>query len=510
MNEIKKLVRIVTSRVKKNVSLVDVVNNDDHPGKEQLLFNNIQSGLYDSDDEAARGMYGADGTDQRYRMLKSRLRHKLNNLLFFADFNDSKGNISFPYEQECFGHIFRAKVLYKEGEYELSEKSAKKALTISEETEFTDLTLMGLKILRVIYSELFRPNHLRKVIGKIKRHEAISRLEEESFDIFYLKMMQLNKSVHSRKVHLDSTLKSVEALRQLWEKGKSYDLFDKYYKLKLWSSELTGEYQEIITITEEAQNLVKKGQVNPLRFDIRHNIYTRTYAYLRAKDYANGIKYAQEGMEHISRTSRNWFSHMENYVLLALHSKNYHLAEDVINQVVRNPHIDKISAQSKERWELYKGYLYFMMPDRDVEDVLSFTNIYEKLPFYTQDKQGFMVAILILEFMDFLKKDRLDLALTKLPNSERYIYRYLNENPESQREKLFLKLMSIIVQSSFIPDVVAKKGERYLTRLKGTPEPGDAFAEVEIVPYEQLWDILIGFMRKTDVAMHYSRTSAKA
>ena len=58
MNEIKKLVRIVTNRVKKNVSLVDVVNNDDHPGKEQLLFNNIQSGLYDSDDDAARGIRG--------------------------------------------------------------------------------------------------------------------------------------------------------------------------------------------------------------------------------------------------------------------------------------------------------------------------------------------------------------------------------------------------------------------------------------------------------------------
>ncbi len=497
MNEIKKLVRIVTNRVKKNISLIDVINNEENPGKEQQLFNNVQSGRYHTDDDAASDMYGSDGTDQRYRMLKSRLRSKLNNMLFFVDFSDSKGNISFPYEQECHSHIFRAKVLFKEGEYELAEKSVKKALTISQEAEFTDLTLISLKMLRVIYSELFRPNHLRKVIGQIKKYEEINRFEEESFDIFYMKRMQLGRSVHSRKVHLDSTLSAVKKLEKLWDRGKSYGLFEKYYRLKIWSSELLGDYEAVLDISNEAMRLVKEGAINPLRFDVRHNVYTRTYAYLRSKDYKSGIRCAEEGLEHIAPSSGNWFSHMENYVLLALHSQDYQLAEDVVNKVVSNPFLDKLSIQSKERWELYKAYLYFIMPDRDVEDVLSFSDIYERLPFYTQDKQGFMVAILILEFMDFLKKDRLDLALTKLPNSERYIYRYLNENPESQREKLFLKLISIIVQCSFNPDMAAKKGQRYLDRLRGTPEPGGAFAEVEIVPYEQLWDVLMGFMKKT-------------
>ncbi len=505
MNEIKKLVRIVTNRVRKNVSLVDVVNHDDDPNKEQLLFNNIQNGLYQTDDEAAEGMYGTNGADQRYRMLKSRLRYKLYNLLFFVDFNDSKGNIGFPYEQECHSYIFRAKVLFKEGEYELAEKHINKALTISREAEFTDLTLLGLKMLRIIYSELCRPNHLRKTIGRIKKYEELSKLEEEAFNIFYMKVMQLRKSVHSRKVHFDSTIKAVESLRNLWEQGKSYNLFDKYYRLKLWSNELSGNYEDILKVSDETDALLEKGQLNALRFDIRHSYYTRTYAYLRTKDYVSGLKTAKTGMEYISRTSRNWFSHMENYFLIALHSRNYPLAEDIIGQAMRNPHIDKIESFARERWELYKAYLYFMQPEKDVDEVLNFSNIYEKMPFYTQDKQGFMVAILILEFMDLLKKDRLDLALTKLPNTERYIYRYLNDNPESQREKLFLKLISIIVQSSFNPETAATRGEKYLNRLKMTPEPGDAFAVVEIVPYEQLWSTLLEMMANNTVKLSFGR-----
>ena len=503
MKEINKLVRIVTNRVKKNVLLIEVANTEDNPNKEQLLFNSVQRGLYSTDDEAAMGLYGTDGADQRYRMLKSRLRYKLYNLLFFVDFNDSKGHISFPFEQECHSYLFRAKVLFKEGEFELSEKHVKKALSISKGAEFTDLTLMGLKMLRVIYSELCRPNHLRKTIGRIKKYEELERLEEEASNTFYMKIMQLRKSVHSRKVHLASTLRAVETLKRHWEAGKSFNLFDKYYRLKLWSNELAGNYEAVLHLSEETEDLLKRHIVNPLRFDVRHDIFTRTYAFLRMKDYSKGLVTAKEGLEHISRSSRNWFAHMENYFLMGLHNRSYQLAEDIVAQVVRNPFLDKIESHAKERWEMYKAYLYFMMPEKDVEEVLNFSNIYEKLPFYAQDKQGFMVAILILEFMDLLKKDRLDLALTKLPNTERYIYRYLNDNPESQREKLFLKLISIVVQSSFNPETAAAKGAKYLKRLNETPEPGDAFAEVEIVPYEQLWEVLLEIMKRSHVKLEF-------
>lgn len=505
MDEIKKLVRIITNRVKRNVSLIDVISHDENPSKEQQLFNGVQKGLFNDDDEAALGMYEADSTDQRYRMLKSRLRYKLYNLLYFVDFNDTQINIGFPFEQECHGYLFRAKVLFKEGEYELAEKHVKKALTISKEAEFTELTLSGLRLLRIIYSELCRPNHLRKTIGRIKKYEELFKQEEEAANLFDMRAMQLRKSVHSRKVHLDETLKAVQTLKQAWEKTSSFNIFEMYYRLRLWSAQLFGEFEDVIKIADEVEQMVEKNVVNPLRFDIRLNIFIKTYAYLRSKDYKNGIVYAKKGMEHISRSSRNWFSHLENYFLLALHSRNYELAEDIIGQALRNPYMEKISQRAKERWELYKAYLFFLMPNRNVEEAINFNKIYEKLPFYTQDKQGFMVAIMILEFMDLLKKDRLDVALTKLPNTEKYIYRYLNDNPESQREKLFLKLITIIVESSFNPEIAAKKGEKYFNRLKNTPEPGDAFAEVEIVPYEQLWEVLLEIMENTHVKLDFGK-----
>ena len=291
MDEIKKLVRIITTRVKKNVSLIDVISHDENPSKEQQLFNGIQKGLYNTDDEASLGMYESDSTDQR-------LRYKLYNLLYFVDFNDSKVNIGFPYEQECHSYIFRAKVLFKEGEYDLAEKHVNKALAISRESEFTELTLSGLRMLRLIYSELCRPNHLRKTLGRIKKYEELLRIEEEAESIFCMKKLQLQKSVHSRKTHLDSTLKSVQQLKSLWEKSKSFNVFERYYRLKIRSNELLAEFEGILEITGEAERMVNSGAINPLRFDMRYNVFIKTYAYLRAKDYKNGMIYAKSGLEH--------------------------------------------------------------------------------------------------------------------------------------------------------------------------------------------------------------------
>ncbi|GAB3812928.1 hypothetical protein GCM10028895_04450 [Pontibacter rugosus] len=41
------------------------------------------------------------------------------------------------------------------------------------------------------------------------------------------------------------------------------------------------------------------------------------------------------------------------------------------------------------------------------------------------------------------------------------------------------------------PNIVRTKGEPLLRKLEVTPFPGDAFTEIEIVPYEHLWDFFL-------------------
>src|SRR3712207_556503 len=98
MEELKELVKIVTNRGQKKISLLDW--DEKRLSKDMELFYGIQRGEYTTDEQAAASLYGGTPDLASYKMVKSRLRKKLINHLFFLDFK-SRSKISHSYEQEC-------------------------------------------------------------------------------------------------------------------------------------------------------------------------------------------------------------------------------------------------------------------------------------------------------------------------------------------------------------------------------------------------------------------------
>jgi hypothetical protein len=116
MEELKELVKIVTNRGQKNISLLDL--NEKKLSKEMELFFGIQKGLYANDEQAAAQMYDSTPDDAKYKMLKSRLRKKLLNHLFFLDFSGSRFKISHKYEQECLNLLHQSRMLIAKQTFE--------------------------------------------------------------------------------------------------------------------------------------------------------------------------------------------------------------------------------------------------------------------------------------------------------------------------------------------------------------------------------------------------------
>ena len=57
--------------------------------------------------------------------------------------------------------------------------------------------------------------------------------------------------------------------------------------------------------------------------------------------------------------------------------------------------------------------------------------------------------------------------------------------------------MLLVIRADFDPEKSIRKGKLWFEKMKNTPEPGDAYAEVEIIPYERLWEIVLGYMRES-------------
>ena len=499
MDELNKITRLLRERVRDTYSAIDLDVMEDSPNKEQELLNGIIRGEFKSDDDAALELYGTTGEDQRFRMLKSRLRRRLLNLLYFVDYRDSKTKISTQYEQESSNYIHRAKILLREGLDDIAEKLVNKGLSISKETELTEITLEGLRILRGLLSFHCQPAKFFRVINEIETYSALHIKEEKAFNLYFKHRMLVRKSVNSRKKNLGDAMKVAQHLEKLWIETGSFNIFEKYYFLNVICHESTGDFSSILDLTEKTESMVKKGKINPLRFDERYNVFMRTYAFLRTHRYDEGIKYADHALTYFERSSSNWFAHMENYYLLAIRCRDYDLAADIVDQVFRNPNMDKLATKPTQRWKLLRAYLYHIHPTKHLNDIVNFDQFYLSLNVLSQDKQGFNVALMILEFLHYLRKGEKEKLLDKVERLEKYIYRHLNDGDVTQRDKLFFKLLLIMIDSDFDAEIANKKGGKLLKKLRQLSEPGDAYADLEVVPYEDLWEHVIGVEKQNKV-----------
>jgi hypothetical protein len=284
----------------------------------------------------------------------------------------------------------------------------------------------------------------------------------------------------------------------LYEKDSSYGIFESNYKLKLLYLQLNGDYNEIIKLTEEVDRDYEYAKLNFKRFDINYNKQMKIYAHLKAKDYANGLKYAEKSLGEFSRSSISWFSFMENYFLLAMHTKYFDLATNVINKVMINSFFEKLPENDQERWNIYRGYLYFLAPDEILLRNYDYHRYFLELPEFNREKAGLNAAILVLQFLNYLKEDKVGHISQPVEEYGKYVAKYCTEN-FSKRSKAFYKLLITVVKCGLDIRTIKVKTKYLATKLKEIDMAGDVYDELEVLPYEQLWDITIKYLKINEV-----------
>ena len=491
MKELNELASIITESSQRTFPLLDL--RERKKSRESTLFLVLQQGKCENDEQASQWVYGKP-VDSRFRMLKSRLRKKMYNHLFFLDFTKPRFLPYLRYEQECYDLLHQARMVISTSNYELAHDMMIRCIRIAEEMGFTQICVDCLELWRYIYVRHTRTDAFRKNQVRLDHFRALARHEQEAEDIYFLSRLEMNRSVEARKKYLPQLLQVLPRLKELWEIHHSPNVFNFYHKLTLWYHELVGDFHEIIRITSESEQLAKDKVIHPLRFESFINKHMQVYAYLRVKDYEKGLLLAQEYLPAFHPDTNNWFGYMENYVLLAVHAQRYELAVELVGQVDANPAFEKITRRSKEKWTLYRAYLYFIQPSEALLRRFDYQRFVQSVPEYSKDKKGFNVAILILQFLHYLKTDQADALLYRIECLRKYALLHLKEQGGA-RSKAFFKLLELVVRENYHP-VNCRLKSRYLyTRLQSSLPAGDTFAEIEIIPYEHLWDWLLDTLK---------------
>jgi hypothetical protein len=125
-------------------------------------------------------------------------------------------------------------------------------------------------------------------------------------------------------------------------------------------------------------------------------------------------------------------------------------------------------------------------------------NIIEVLPEYDKNKEGFNAAVIILQFIYFTEQRQYDQLVIRRDELKQYMANHFKEN-FSYRSRTMYKLLNIVVENELDLKKIQFKSRYLVKKLHENRVVGNAYTELEIVPYEYLWELLLSMIKYHEV-----------
>ncbi|MEM7548823.1 MAG: hypothetical protein AAF363_04065 [Bacteroidota bacterium] len=494
MEELTKLMDIVTERSKKVLPIIESNASSFEDNKEFQLYELVRSSENPTDDDLAKKMYNTSAEDPRFKMLKHRLRNRLLNHLFFIDFKDDQSPVAYQHEQEALNQYYYIQTLLKKGDFKLAEKLINKNLSFTKELEFTNLYVMTLEKLMWLFSHQRKVNHYDEVESDYKDAVALRNIEEECEQAFLSSKLRFKKSNNSRKKNQELTLESIKKLEKAFKQTNSYNIFEQYYKLKVLYHRQLGEFKELLAFSEEINDLYDEDKLNKQRFDIKYNQLSQILSLLKTKSFKEGIKYCQFYQNSFDKSTKEYFQYMELYFLLYMYTENSAKAYEIMREVNKNAYFDNLSSNYKLKWGLYKSYLFLAKPDKRLLKSFDADFFFKNDSKFKKKQKGLEIATLILRYVVAVENNQLDEILPIVDRFRKFSTLQLY-NPANIRTRLFTKFLTLIYEKEFDYQTCLSRSEVPLSKLKSAPLPGDESIEIEVIPYESLWQRVLDSLK---------------
>ncbi|SFH15893.1 hypothetical protein SAMN05421739_106193 [Pontibacter chinhatensis] len=493
MKELQRLIRIIDENTPATSPLINLQENNTLESK---LFYLLKNNTAYSDEAVAKEIYGSEKLTGTYRTLKYRFRKKLYNHLYFL--YQSADNVKSGNEATyvCLSLLTQAQALMLHSEVKLAVKLLEQVAQIAAEHDNTEMHIRALEGIKAIYQDLGKRKELAKCNKDLMDLYRIQGQEREAIFLYDDTMLVLKGYTAEKSQTLDMFPAALARLWELWEKSGSSKVFSKWHVLNTAYLEQLGEYSKIADSIAQAEALVEAKKVNTSWYNRKFNSYIIVYALLQSRQYEKGLRLAAENIKLFGKHSANWFAFMENYVLLAMHSKQYELAEELLRDVIEGEHLRKLGDSSIERWELYRRYFAFAVAQEREEQLQDLsTGITTKLLILPNDKVGFNLALLVLDVLEKLAAPHVEDLALHAERVRKYTRKHL-KGEKAERPRIFMRLLLLVLTKSSAE--ARAQGEELLEKLKTTPLPGDAFTEVEIVPYEHLWELALHLLNRRE------------
>lgn len=270
------------------------------------------------------------------------------------------------------------------------------------------------------------------------------------------------------------------------------------YRVKAAYLEYTKNYTELLEISNSAFKDFNTVENNSNTILAGINL-RRAFALIQAGRYNEVISIGTKDLSKLINGSLGWYL-IAHYTLKAqLYSGNYIKAIELISLMLDNPKFPRLQENFKEIFFTTLGYIHIVVdsgvagdPKEISKKVPEFKlgRFLNTTPVFSKDKRGINVSILLMHIAFLLQRKDYNAIIDRTDSLNQYAYRYLRKD-DSFRSNCMIKMVIQMTKADFHPVRTARytadlRKELSHVTLAGSGEN----IEVEIIPFEVLWDIM--------------------
>lgn len=493
----KKLQEIVKVVGRKRLKRIEIFNEGGSGQRNSMyfkLYKGIKDGRFQTDAQAAKELFGCEPSDKKYLMLKSRVKTRLINTLFFLEASNSR------HEQAIYKtnrNFVAAKFLILNGAKNTGMSILKSTLHEAEKFGITEVAVECLKSLR--FQSAFGGNQsdFHRYNDKIKKVLDVYLAEIRTEEYLSLLALPYARSFQRKSELAGQAMEYVSDIAKFLEKGNtSLTLEMMFYRLRCVAGQICQDYHAVIQACDEAEEFLDSHPEISIKVRYGEFGFYRMISLMHLGDFQRGRATALKSLPLFREGSVNWMIFQEYHFLLCMHSNRYEKAWEIYNEVVGNSRFQHLGENRREKWRIFEGFLKYITGVTEVQGEAHETSSYRfniwkflnEVPIYSKDKRGLNIAILILQVLFLLDRQDYDGIISRAEALKVYCSRYL-KNDENFRSNCFLKMVLIMEKKEFSQEQTQKLAEKYFVKLKESQfkyESGN-LATLEIIPYEQLW-----------------------
>ncbi|MBK8851468.1 MAG: hypothetical protein IPN73_15155 [Saprospiraceae bacterium] len=143
---------------------------------------------------------------------------------------------------------------------------------------------------------------------------------------------------------------------------------------------------------------------------------------------------------------------------------------------------------------LYIFRLMHIIPGYQEDQKSQVKKYMNEYPEFSRDKSSMNIPIIIAQLLEAIVLKKESDVFDRMEALKKYSSRYITKS-DSIRSNCFINMLLEVVRNNYHVVAIERHAKKYYTKLVANPKiSSEEAAEVELIPYEHLWQIIMNYL----------------